>query len=173
MQEYLSVGIVLKPHGLRGEVKVKPLTDDERRYDCLNCVYVKNDEFKELSIISRRYNKGFVYLRFKGLETIDSVTNLRNKYLWIPRHMTRKLPADTYFIADLLGCRVETLSGEYLGEIADVQETGSNDVYIVHGGPKGEILIPALKKVVVEVDIKNKLVRVDLTDMEGLLPDEN
>jgi 16S rRNA processing protein RimM len=173
MQEYLSVGIVLKPHGLRGEVKVKPLTDDERRYDCLNCVYVKNDEFKELSIISRRYNKGFVYLRFKGLETIDSVTNLRNKYLWIPRHMARKLPADTYFIADLLGCRVETLSGEYLGEIADVQETGSNDVYIVHGGPKGEILIPALKKVVVEVDIKNKLVRVDLTDMEGLLPDEN
>ena len=87
--------------------------------------------------------------------------------------MARKLPADTYFIADLLGCRVETLSGEYLGEIADVQETGSNDVYIVHGGPKGEILIPALKKVVVEVDIKNKLVRVDLTDMEGLLPDEN
>ena len=87
--------------------------------------------------------------------------------------MARKLPENTYYIADLLGCRVETRTGEYLGKIADVLETGSNDVYIVQEGPRGEILIPALKKVVVLVDISNRLIQVDLTDMEGLLPDEN
>ena len=173
MLEYLSVGVVLKPQGLKGEIKVKPLTDDLRRYDSLQTVYLKNGEYKELHIVSRRYVKGFVLLKFKGYETVESVMPLRSQYLWIPRHMARKLPKDTFFIADLLGCRVETLSGDVLGKITDVLETGSNDVYIVKGGPLGEVLIPALKKVITRVDIANRLVRVDLTDMEGLLPNEN
>jgi 16S rRNA processing protein RimM len=173
MQEYLSVGIVLKPQGIKGEIKVKPLTDDEKRYDRLQTIYIKDEVYKELHIVSRRYEKGFVFLKLRGFETIESVLPLRNKYLWIPRHMACELPEDTYFIADLLGCRVETLTGEVLGNITHVQETGSNDVYIVRGGSLGEVLIPALKKVVTTVDIPNKLVRVDLTDMEGLLPDEN
>jgi len=173
MQDYLSVGIILKPQGLKGEVKVKPLTDDEKRYDSLDIVYLKNKGYKDLYIVSRRYNRGFVYLKFKGFETIESVIPLKNQYLWIPRHMARELPEDTYFVSDLLHCKVVTISGEYLGKITEIQETGSNDVYIVHGGSRGEILIPALKKVVVDVDIENELIRVDLTDMEGLLPDEN
>ncbi len=172
MREYLSVGIVLKPQGIKGEIKVKPLTDDERRYDSLQTIYLRDKEYKELHIESRRYEKGFVFLKLKGFETIESVIPLRNQYLWIPRHMARELPKDTFFIADLLGCRVETLTGEVLGKVTHVHETGSNDVYIVQEGPYGEVLIPALKKVITLVDIPNKLIRVDLTDMEGLLPDE-
>lgn len=171
MREYLSVGLVLKPRGLKGEIKVKPLTDDERRYDSLQTIYLKDVDYRELHIVSRCYEKGFVFLKLKGFETIESVMPLRNQYLWIPRYMARKLPKDTFFITDLLGCRVETMTGESLGKITDVQETGSNDVYIVRGGPLGEVLIPALKKVVTLIDIPSKLVRVDLTDMEGLLPD--
>lgn len=173
MLDYLSVGFVLRPHGLKGEIKVKPLSDEERRFDSLKYLYLKDDGYKKIEVTSRRYDKGFVYLKLKGFENKESVEPLRNQYLWIPRNMARKLPENTYYIADLLGCRVETRTGEYLGKIADVLETGSNDVYIVQEGPRGEILIPALKKVVVLVDISNRLIQVDLTDMEGLLPDEN
>jgi len=172
MLEYLSVGIVLKPQGLKGEIKIKPLTDDDRRFDDLKSVFLKNGGYRELKIASRRYDKGFVYLKLHGYDTIESVEPMRNQYLWIPRKMAVELPEDTFFIADLLGCRVETLSGEFLGKITDVMQTGSNDVYVVNG-PKGEILLPALKKVMVQVDIHNGLVKVDLTDMEGLLPDED
>jgi 16S rRNA processing protein RimM len=173
MHEYLSVGVVLKPHGLKGEIKVKPLTDDERRFDNLYSIYLKEEQYRELNIVSRRYVKNMVYLKLKGYNTIESVEPLRNQHLWIPRSMARKLPKDTYYIADLLGCRVETLTGQNLGEIVDVQETGSNDVFVLRGGSFGEVLIPALKKVITQVDIQSKLVRVDLTDMEGLLPDDN
>lgn len=173
MLDYLSVGVVLKPQGLKGEIKVKPLTDDERRFDALRKVYLKNGEaYREAEINSRRYDKGFVFLKLKGYETIESVEHLRNQYLWIPRSLARILPKDTFFIADLIGCRVQTRTGESLGKITDVLETGSNDVYVIQG-PKGDILLPALKKVVVDVDIREGLVIVDLTDMEGLLPDED
>lgn len=172
MLEYLSVGVVLKPQGLKGEIKIKPLTDDDRRFEELKSVFLKNGGYRELKIVSRRYDKGFVYLKLDGYDTIESVEPMRDQYLWIPRSMAVELPEDTFFIADLLGCRVETLSGENLGRIINVMQTGSNDVYVLEG-LKGEVLIPALKKVVVQVDIPNRLVRVDLTDMGGLLPDED
>ena len=173
LPEYLSVGIVLKPHGLKGEIKVKPLTDEERRFDTLSRVYLGEEEgCKELEITARRYDKGFVYLKLEGLDTVKAVEPYRHRTLWIPRQMARILPKDTFFIADLIGCRARTLTGEDLGEITDVLETGGNDVYVVNG-PKGEVLIPALKKVVVRVDLPEGFVVVDLTDMEGLLPDES
>jgi 16S rRNA processing protein RimM len=171
MLEYLSVGVVLKPQGLKGEIKVKPLTDDEKRYDALRSIYLKNQNdqgYRELEITSRRYDKGYVFLKLKDHDTIESVEYLRNQELWIPRRLARILPKDTFFVADLIGCQVRTRTGEILGEITDILETGSNDVYVV-----GEILLPALKKVVVDVDIPKRLVVVDLTDMEGLLPDED
>ena len=173
MLEYLSVGLVLKPHGLKGEIKVKPLTDEEKRFDTLACLYLKEGEsYKELEIAARRYDKGFVYLKLKGHDTVESVESFRHRYLWIPRRMARVLPKDTFFIADLIGCRVRTRAGETLGKITDVLETGSNDVYVVKG-PRGEVLIPALKKVVIRVDLPTGSVVVDLADMEGLLPDED
>ena len=175
MLEYLSVGIILKPQGLKGEIKVKPLTDDPRRFDTLQKLFLKNKEttYKELGIDSRRYDKSFVYLNLIGYETIESVEPLRNQELWISRDMVRKLPEFTYLIPDLLNSRVETIDGKYLGKLSQVLETGANDVYVVRGGPMGEVLIPALKKVVTYVDIPNQLIQVDLTDMEGLLPDED
>lgn len=175
MLEYLSVGVVLKSHGLKGEIKIKPLTDDPKRFDTLHKVFLKNDNapLQELCITARRYDKGYVYLKLMGYETIESVEYLRNQKLWISRDMVRKLPESSFLITDLLDCRVETLTGEYLGIISQVLKTGANDVYVLQGGPKGEILIPALKKVVSRVDIYKQLIQVDLTDMKGLLPDED
>ena len=177
MLEYLSVGIVLRPQGLKGEIKVKALTDDPKRFDTLQKLFLQNKGTPlhplELQICSRRYDKGFVYLKLSGYETIESVEPLRNQELWISRNMVRKLPKFSYLIPDLLDCRVETIDGEYLGELSQVLETGANDVYVIRGGTRGEVLIPALKKVVTHVDIPNRLIRVDLKDMEGLLPDED
>jgi 16S rRNA processing protein RimM len=175
MLEYLTVGIILKPHGLKGEVKVKPLTDDPRRFDNLQKIFLQTNKtsYKELQISSRRYDKGFVYLKFTGHVTIESIEPLRNKELWISRDMVQELPQFTYLIPDLLDCRVETIDGRYLGQLSQVMETGANDVYVVNGGPVGEVLIPALKKVITYVDIPNQLIQVDLSDMEGLVPDEN
>jgi 16S rRNA processing protein RimM len=173
MLEYLSVGFVLKPQGLKGEIKVQPLTDDINRFDSLLHVYIKGQGgYKQEKIESRRYNRGFVFLKLKGLNTIESVEHLRNQYLWIPRSMARQLPEDTFFIADIVGCSVSTTDGRELGNVKDVIQTGSNDVYVVEG-TKGNVLIPALKKVVVYIKPREGRIIVDLTEMEGLLPDED
>lgn len=173
MLEYLSVGIVLKPQGLKGEIKVKPLTDDVERFDSLHRLFIKDGEhYKELEVIARRYDKGYAFLKLKGCDTIESVEYLRGLYFWIPRSMTRILPKDSFLIADLIGCKVMTHKGEELGEITDILQTGSNDVYVVKR-IKGELLIPALKKIVKEINISKGIVTVDLTDMEGLFPDED
>ncbi len=171
--EYLSVGMVLKPQGLKGEVKVEPLTDDMTRFDDLDVVYLKSGQnYSAVKIISRRYSSNFAYLILEGYEDRNQAEKLRGQYLWIPRHMARILPEDTFFIADLIGSAVITSEGRQLGQIERVIQTGSNDVYIVNGD-KGEILIPALKKVVLQVDIANKRVEVDAEELEGLLPDED
>lgn len=173
MLKYLSVGMVLKPQGLKGEVKVEPLTDDITRFDDLDVVYLKSGQsYFEVKIISRRYSSNFVYLILEGFEDRNQAEKLRGQYLWIPRHMARILPEDTFLIADLIGSAVITNDGRQLGHIERVLQTGSNDVYVVNGD-KGEILIPALKKVVLRVDIVNKKVEVDVQELEGLLPDEN
>jgi len=173
MLEYLSVGFVLKPQGLKGEIKVKPLTDEISRFDSLNQVFTKErDGYKRRKIEARRYDKGFVFLRLEGFNTIESVEHLRNQYLWIPRSLAKPLPKDTFFIADIIGCSVSTIDGQELGNVTDIIQTGSNDVYVVDGS-KGTILIPALKKVVVSLKPEEGRMFVDLTEMEGLLPDED
>ncbi|HPT77826.1 MAG TPA: ribosome maturation factor RimM [Candidatus Atribacteria bacterium] len=172
MLTHFSVGIVLKPHGLKGELKVKPLTDEPARFDKLERVYVKQaDGYKEYHIKSTRYDKGFVYLKLSGVDSIESASALRNQYFWIPRSEAIALPEDSYFIGDLIGSSVKTIQGNTLGTLTDVIQTGSNDVYVVKGN-KGEVLIPALKSVVKNIDIRAGLVTVDLTNMEGLLDDE-
>lgn len=172
MLDYLSIGFVLKPQGIKGEIKVDPLTDDIMRFDNLDKVYIKSgQEYKPLHIKGTRYNNGFVFISLEGYETIESVEPLRNQYLWIPRSMSVKLPEDTFFIADIIGCEVITAQGKMIGKVTDVVKTGSNDVYEV-SGEKTKVLIPALKKVVMDVDLTTKKLTVDFTDMKGLLPDD-
>lgn len=171
--EYLSVGWVLKPQGIKGEIKVKPLTDDITRFDDLDEVYLKHgQDYFPVKIIDRKYRKDFVYLILEGYSDRNQAEKLREQYLWIPRDMARVLPQGTYFIADIIGCIVRTSEGQELGHIDQVLQTGSNDVYLVKGS-KGQILIPALKKVVLQIDIYNKAIEVDAGELEGLLPDED
>ncbi|HZK35100.1 MAG TPA: ribosome maturation factor RimM [Bacillota bacterium] len=177
MLGYLSVGLVLRPIGLKGELKIKPLTDDPKRFDKLSYIYINNGKtgnlaYAKYEIQTRRYNMDFVYLKLYKVDSIEAAEKLRNQNLWIPRAMAIPLPEDTYFIGDILGSVVITIQGDRLGKVNNIIKTGSNDVYEVVGENR-EVLIPALKKVVKSIDIKAGSIVVDLTDMKGLLEDED
>lgn len=174
---YLSIGLVLKPQGLKGELKVKPLTEDPKRFDRLDYVLIKDESKKdnvyiEHKIERSRHNKGFVYLKLEQIDSIEDAEILRNQYLWIPRELAIKLSEDTFFIDDIIGCTVVTIEGKSLGQVSNVIKTGSNDVYEIKSNG-GQLLLPAIKKVVKEVDINAARIVVDLTDMKGLLDDED
>ncbi len=172
MVEYFTVGYALKPQGIKGEVKVEPLTDDMTRFNDLDIIFLQeNDDYIEYKIENVRYMENYVILKLEGYDDRSSADRLRGRYFWIPRSMAKQLTEHTYFIADIIGCRVETHMGKMLGIIKDVICTGSNDVYVIDS-ECGDIMIPALKKVVKKVDIEDKLIIIDTTGIEGLFPYE-
>lgn len=155
MKEYMTIGQISKPHGIKGEVKIYPLTDDVRRFRKLK--YCIMDE-KTIEIVWCKLQGDRVILKLQGIDTIEDAEKLRNKYIKINREDAVKLPKDSYFIVDLIGCKVFDSGDNYIGELKDVIKTGSNDVYVVNG--EKEILIPAIKEIVYEVDVKGKRVIV-------------
>ncbi len=170
MIEYLDIGKVINTHGVRGEVKVLPLTDDPSRYNLLKEVLVEeHDKLEKYAIQSVRYHKGFILLKLDNVNNMDDAEKLRNKVLKIHRKDAVKLPEGSYFICDLIGMKVFSIDRMELGSIKDILKTGSNDVYVVSYGEK-EILIPALKTVVKSIDIESGKMVVDLP--EGIIEDE-
>jgi len=164
----VRIGLIAKAHGVRGEVSVMPLTSDPRRFELLSTVFVEDDDLKLVGgydIEYVRYHKNRLLLKFKGFDGINEVAVLKGKYIAIDEKDLAKLPDGSHYVFDLIGCMVINLSGELLGEVADVLETGSNDVYIVRGqkdGEKTELLIPAIKSVVKEILTDEKKIIVDL-----------
>jgi 16S rRNA processing protein RimM len=197
--ELIRVGLITKQRGLRGELSVMPLTGDPERFKRLEGVYVEmpagganagrvgerdvNRFFNDIrseKIASVRYHRGQVIVRFEGCDSAEAASMYRGAYISISEDQLVTLKKDSYFVFDLVGCSVFNTEGKYLGELVDVLETGSNDVYVVKPGlapPKGnenlfsaadthlapgadiiaeDILIPALKTVILEVDIPNK-----------------
>lgn len=164
----LEIGRIINTHGIRGEVKVMPLTDDPRRFERLAWVYINdNHTLKKFYIQRVKYQKNNVIVKFKELDSINDAEPFRNCMLVIDREMAVDLPPDTYFICDLIGLQVKTDQGQELGEIIDVMSAGGNDVYVVKGSSEKEILIPAIKQVVLKVDIEQGFVIVKL--LEGLM----
>lgn len=167
MQPYLIVGKILKPHGVRGEVKVEPLTDDLRRFDKLEYVYIKNaDKILPYKIGHVKYGHGVVYIKLDGIDSMDDAKALAGEYLWVDRNHAAPLPEGAYYVGDIIGCRVYTTDGRYLGWVKNIFPTGSNDVYTIFDGRR-EILIPAIKDVIKSVDINAE--RIIIEPMEGLL----
>jgi 16S rRNA processing protein RimM len=168
MEDLLQVGAITQPHGVHGEVKVFPTTDDVKRFKKLKEVILDTGkEKKTLEIEQVKFFKQFVILKFKGYDTINDVEIYKRRNLYVTRENAVKCAKDEYFIADLIDCKVVDESGAELGVLADVISTGANDVYAVRRKDGGEILIPAIKECILRVDISEKLVQVHL--MEGLL----
>ncbi len=171
MVQYLDIGKIVNTHGVRGEVKVAPLTDDIQRFEKLKKAYMeRNGSIINLDIESVRYFKNNVLLKFKGVDDLDSATALRGFCIKVDRTNAVRLPKDSYFICDIIGSTVVDESGKELGKLCDVLKTGSNDVYLVRDSEKKEILIPALKTVVKDISIEKGIITVSLP--EGLVDDE-
>lgn len=152
MKELMCVGQITKPHGVRGEVKVFSLTDSLERFKSLKRAYIDG---KEIKITSVKLQSDRAILKIEGIDTMDEADNYRNKYIEVKREDAIKLPKDSFYIADLIDCQVFDTEGKSLGKVYDVIETGSNDVYWVKDENNKEVLIPALKSIVEEVNIKD------------------
>lgn len=168
MEKYLEIGQIVNTFGIKGQVKVVPFTDDITRFDELKEIYIeKKNELKLFQIEQVNYKKNMVILKLKGIETVEEAEKLRNCYLKIDRKDAKKLPKDTYFIVDLLGLDVYTDEGKLLGKVDDIYNAGSSDIYVVKDELGKQILLPAIKDVLKEVDLENKKIIVHL--IKGLV----
>lgn len=155
MKTDLTVGEVLKPQGIRGELKIKPFTDSEQTFQHFSRVFIDGTEYK---ILSCRTGGGFVYLGLRGVPDRNAAELLRGKELVVPRADAPALPEGRYYIADLEGCAVFTESGALLGTVKTVTKSAT-DIYVLEQDGK-EILFPAAAGVVLAVDTENKRITV-------------
>ncbi len=165
MKEYIKVGKIVNTHGVKGCMKCLPLTDDMERFDELEYVYTEKDDIKR-RINDVWYRKGMVYIMLEDINDMDTAESFRDTFVSILEDQLRELPEDSYYLFDLEGMEVYSTLGEYLGKIDIIYQTGANDVYEIVNGNK-TFLIPAVKDVVKEVDIKNKKMVINV--IEGLL----
>lgn len=168
MEELLQVGVVTQTHGIRGEVKVFPTTDDAGRFRDLKKIFLDTGREKlPLEIQGVKFFKQFVIVKFKGLDTINEVERFRRCPLLVPREDAVPLEEDEYYIADMIGMQVETEDGKAFGILKDVMETGANDVYVIDSISHGEVLVPAIKECIRKVDVAEGKMIVHL--MDGLV----
>lgn len=165
MEQMLTIGKIVNTHGVKGEVRVLPSTDDIKRFSKLKEIRVENRTSQTYEIETVRYHKTFVLLKFKGIDNMDQAELLKNSILKINRKDALPLGQDEYYQCDLYGLKVVTDTGRNLGELTDILVTGSNDVYVVRDEKK-EILIPAIKQCILKVDLEAGEMLVHL--LEGL-----
>lgn len=168
MEEFFKVGVITSTHGVRGEVKVFPTTDDPRRFKRLKEVLLDTGKERlSMEIEGVKFFKQFVILKFKGIDNINDVEKYRQKELYVPRKNAVRLSRDEYFVADLVGLRVVDEADAEIGILEEVMETGANDVYVIRMTDGKELLLPAIKQCVLEVNVEEGFVRVHI--MDGLL----
>lgn len=168
MEDLFQVGIITSTHGVRGEVKVFPTTDDVKRYKRLKEVILDTGKEKiNLEVEGVKFFKQMVILKFKGIDTLNDVEKYRQKSLYVTRANAVRLSKDEYFVADLIGLQVVNEENKDLGTIVDVMATGANDVYVINLPDGRELLLPAIKQCILNVDISNNRMQVHV--LEGLL----
>ena len=168
MEERLKVGIISSTHGVRGEVKVFPTTDDVKRFRRLKEVILETGrEERVLEIEGVKFFKQFAILKFRGIDSINDIEKYRGCGLFVTRENAVKLKENEYFIADLIGIAVEDETGAVLGKVEDVIETGANDVYQIRMADGRGLLLPAIRQCVLSVDVEAGRMRVHVLD--GLL----
>lgn len=164
MEEFLQVGVISSTHGIRGEVKVFPTTDDPLRFKKLKKVLLDTGKERlELEIQSVKFFKQFVIVKFRGIDNINDIERYKGKSLLVPREDAVELDEDEYYIADLIGMEAFTGEGRF-GVLKDVMETGANEVYIIDSDEHGEVLVPAIHDCILDVDIEEKVMKIRLLD---------
>ena len=164
-ESYLAVGRIIGAHGVRGEIKVKQLTDFAERFVAGSLLYVEGESIQR-EVVSSRPHKGVMLIKLSGMNDRNAAEVLQGKYLFVAREDAMPLEEDEYYEDELVGLIVETMEGELLGELMSIIWTGANEVYVIQG-PQGEVLIPAIADVVQEVDLETGVMRVTL--LPGLM----
>lgn len=168
MEQLLQVGVITQPHGVRGEVKVFPTTDDPVRFKKLKKVILDTGKEKlNLEVEHVKFFKQFVIVKFKEFDNINDIERYKRCPLLVTRENAVSLEEDEYFVADMIGMKVITEDGTEFGTLSDVMETGANDVYVIDSKEHGEVLMPAIKECVLNVDMESGIITVHL--MNGLI----
>ena len=168
MEELFRVGVISNTHGIRGEVKVYPTTDNVRRFDDLKEVILDTGkEQLNLHVTSVKYFKNMVILKFKEFDNINDIIPYKGMDLLVTRENAIPLEEGEYYIADIIGSKVITDEDKILGTLTDVLQTGANDVYVVKTKDGKEVLLQSIEECILDRDIENKTVKVHI--MKGLL----
>ena len=169
--ERIKIAKVINTHGVRGEVKAIPLSDFPERFNSLRTVFLeKGNGYTEYRVESIRWHKNELLIKFEGIENPEQAEMLKNKYLSVKVKDTVPLPEDCFYFFEIIDLDVVDVNGVKLGTVQDILQTGANDVYVVHRDKGKELLIPALKKVVKQVDLERGIMVVDIP--RGLLDEE-
>lgn len=160
----ITIGTISKPQGIRGEVKVVPLTDDLSRFKQLTSVYVAD---KEYGVKSVRVSANDVFLILEGVDDRSKAEELRGVDITVDRKDAVKLPKDRYFIVDVIGCDVE-IDGERIGKINDILQYGSADIYVIDCVDGRQSMIPAIERIILSTDVQNKKIVLDRQAYEDL-----
>ena len=168
--EWATIGNVVAPFGVQGELKVLLLTDIPNRFNQLDVVYVGPNHTPHRIERVRPYKGEMIVLKLQGIADANTAEKMRNFDLTIPESQLAQLPPDCYYQHDILGLRVITVRGRTVGPIVDIIVTGSNDVYVIKSPDGKQKLIPAIKDVVKQVDLRRKVMYIDL--IPGLLDDD-
>mgnify|MGYP000533092087 FL=1 len=167
MKDFFRVGVIANTHGIRGEVKIFPTTDDVKRFDYLKEAYIDAGKEKiKVEVSNVRYFKNLVIVKFKGIDNINDIERYKGKDLLVTRENALPLEEGEYYLADIIGANVYTEDGNLFGSLEDVIETGANLVYSVQHEGK-EVLLPVIDDCVKEVNVEEKKVIVHI--MKGLL----
>ena len=169
MIEYLRIGVVTSPHGVKGEVKVYVTTDDESRFQTVKQIILTKDGVEKKAVIqhARPFKEGLMIVKLSGVNDRNTAELLRGWELMIHRSQSAPLAENEFFIGDLLGMEVVLEDGSVFGELTDVYQTGANDVYEVHTPDGKEVLLPKIPDVVLSGDLENNRLTVRIP--EGLL----
>lgn len=165
IDECLRVGTFVNTHGVRGEIKVYPHTDDVNRFSDLEYVYMQTKEgLYKINIASVRYFKNMAIVKFKGIDNINDIEKYKGSDLYVTREQAVPLEENEYFICDIIDAKVISDDGANIGTVKDVMQTGANDVYVVVTDSGEEILIPVTPECVLDLDFENKTVHVHMLD---------
>ncbi|MCR5503095.1 MAG: ribosome maturation factor RimM [Lachnospiraceae bacterium] len=169
MEDRFKVGVLLKPHGIKGEVKAYPTTDDAKRFRKLKEVILKPVKGPEMTlrIVFVRFFKNLVILKFDGIDTPEAIREYSRAELYVNREDAVKLEENEYFIADLIGIEAVSDDGALKGTLEDVLQTGANDVYVIRLEDKRQLLLPAIRECILNVDPEGGRIVFHL--MDGLL----
>ena len=168
MEDLLKVGVITTTHGVRGEVKVFPTTDEAERFLELDYVLLDTGrELRKLEIQNVKFFKNLAILKFKGIDNINDIEMYKGRDLWIPREEGQELEEGEYYVADLIGMNVLLEDGTVFGTLKDVMETGANDVYVIDTKDRGEVLLPAIRECILDVNVEESTMTVHL--MKGLV----